>query len=189
MSEKVAQLFVATTAATLVAVVAFASLPVKEHATGVTADGLRVVSEVVPQGWGFFTRDPREPITQAWVQSTSGGWQPSTRGPNASLRNAFGLDRSSRLDEYNVSQVLGKKDTDRLWTDCTGSSIRRCAQRAESKHGVQRWRVEGHDPRLCGNVLFLEVDPIPIDFAGLQYDPPTKAIRAEVSCYDLKESV
>lgn len=188
MSEKFAQTSVATMAAALVAVVAFASLPVKEHATGVTADGLRVVGEVTPQGWGFFTRDPRQPTTQAWVQSASGGWHPSTRGPSATLKNAFGLDRSSRLDEYDVSQVLGQKDIDELWTDCTGSSIRHCAQRAEMEHGVQSWRAEGYDLRLCGDVLFLDVEPIPIDFAGLQYDPPKKAIRAEVSCRDLQES-
>lgn len=186
MSEKAVQLSVATMAAALVAVVAVASLPVKEHATGVTADAFRVVGEVTPQGWGFFTRDPREPMTQAWVLSASGGWHRSMRGPSASLRNAFGFDRSSRLDEYDVSQVLSNKDVTELWTDCTGYSTRLCAQRAESKHGVQRWRAERHDLRLCGDVLFLEVDPTPIDFAGLQYDPPKKAIRAEVSCQDLK---
>lgn len=169
-----------------VATVGFASLPVGIHASGFVADGLHAVQEITPQGWGFFTRDPRSPITQAWLMTSGGEWENVTRGPNATLRNAFGFNRSSRLDEYDVSQVTGSRDVDGLWTDCTGRSIAQCAGRAASNRGVQEWTAEGYDLRLCGEVLLLAMDPVPIDFAGLQYEPATKAIRATVRC-DLLE--
>ncbi|PZE26358.1 SdpA family antimicrobial peptide system protein [Curtobacterium sp. MCLR17_055] len=187
MSLKLAETTVVTVAALAVATVGFASLPISTHASGFVADGLRTVSEITPQGWGFFTRDPRSPITQARVRTAEGEWKTVNRGPNATLRNAFGFNRSSRLDEYDVSQVTGSRDIDELWSDCTGNSIAECAQRAASERGVQEWTAEGYDLRLCGEVLLLAVDPVPIDFAGLEYDSSTKAIRATVRCDALED--
>jgi antimicrobial peptide system SdpA family protein len=187
VSLKLAKTTVATVATLAVATVGFASLPISTHASGFVADGLRAVSEITPQGWGFFTRDPRSPITQARLRSVEGKWETVTRGPNATLRNAFGFNRSSRLDEYDVSQITGSRNIDELWSDCTGYSIEECAQRAESRRGVQEWTAEGYDLRLCGEVLLLAADPVPIDFAGLQYDASTKAIRATVRCDALED--
>ncbi|MFS2029759.1 MULTISPECIES: SdpA family antimicrobial peptide system protein [unclassified Curtobacterium] len=189
MSSRVTTMAVAAAAAVaVVATVGFASLPVKTHATGLVSDALQIVGEVAPQGWGFFTRDPREPITQAWARAETGRWQPVSRGPNATLENAFGFDRASRLDEYDVSQIVGGTDIDDLWSDCTGSSATDCARRAESERGVQRWTADGYDLRLCGEVLLLDISPISIDFAGLEYDAPTKAIRADVRCHHLGDA-
>ncbi len=182
MSEKFARAVVTTMAFAVISAIGIASLPVKSHTTGAVERTVRVINEVVPQGWGFFTRDPREPITQAWVRDGSGEWLAASRGPNATLRNAFGLDRSSRLDEYDVSQVLGGKDIDGLWVDCTGNTVAGCARRAATQEGVQHWEVEGFDLRLCGDVVLLDASPVPLDFAGLRYDPPKKAIQASIRC-------
>lgn len=182
MSERIAQRVVAIVALAVVSAIALASLPIRNHATGVGEKAVRVIGEIAPQGWGFFTRDPREPITQAWVQYGSGEWHSANRGPNATVRKAFGFDRSSRLGEYDVTQVLAGEDVDELWVDCTGNSIVGCAERAEAERGVQRWQAEGFDLRLCGDVLLLDESPVPLDFAGLQYDAPRKAMRAAVRC-------
>jgi antimicrobial peptide system SdpA family protein len=180
--DRAARSIVATMTTIIVATIGLSSLPASTHASGPVADVVEIVHEVVPQGWGFFTRDPRSAFVSAFVKSSDGVWQNATRGPNATLKNAFGFNRASRLDEYDVSQVTGSREIGDLWQDCTGATIRSCADAARSEHGVQHWQAQGYDLRLCGDVLLLRTEPVPIAFAGMEFSPKTESIRASVTC-------
>ncbi|HXH36200.1 MAG TPA: SdpA family antimicrobial peptide system protein [Plantibacter sp.] len=166
----------------LVAVVFLSSTPVSTHTSGALKDFTLILKEVAPQGWGFFTKDPRTPFVTAYTMTDQRTWAHVTRGPNALPSNAFGLNRESRLDEYDHSQVIGENDLDETWIDCTGGGPSECASAAIEENGVQDWAVTGYDLRLCGKVLLVRQEPMPIDYAGLEYQPRTEAIRADVEC-------
>src|SRR2546430_6748153 len=46
---------------------------------------------VVPEGWGFFTRDPREARLLPYVRE-AGAWRAATEGPHGEPRDPFGID-------------------------------------------------------------------------------------------------
>ncbi|MGO2663706.1 SdpA family antimicrobial peptide system protein [Mycetocola reblochoni] len=169
-------------AAVAVAAIVFSSLPIKSHASEAARAMTGLVNEISPQGWGFFTKDPREPFMVAYVMNEHGAWEHVTRGPNARPQNAFGLNRESRLDEYDHSQLIGTAELDDVWAECTGDDVDGCATAAMDSQGTQEWQVSGYDLRLCGDVLLLKREPIPLDYAGLDYDPTSWAIRADVAC-------
>lgn len=80
---------------------------------------------MLPQGWGFFTRDPRE--DQLFVYKMSGDGLHKITQPNFSSGNLFGLSRLGRmtqmqavnliLQHYSHFQDCDKKDPGECRTD------------------------------------------------------------------------
>ena len=171
----------------VVLTVAWASLPVSSHATGLMRGLAEVIRQVAPQGWGFFTKDPRSPHVLAYVRDADGEWVQSTRGPNLHPKNAFGFNRASRLDEYDHAQLASSADFDPLWTDCDGGDLDRCAELSLLQNDAQQWEVVGYDLRLCGDVLLVEEEPTPLAFASLEFDSQNRAIVASVICHQVSE--
>src|SRR3984893_11911222 len=50
---------------------------------------------LIPEGWGFFTRDPREARLLPFIQQ-AGAWRSASEGPNGEAWNAFGFNRAAR---------------------------------------------------------------------------------------------
>src|SRR5438094_1471433 len=50
---------------------------------------------VVPEGWGFFTRDPREARLLPYVRE-AGAWRAAREGPHGEPREGFGFNRPAR---------------------------------------------------------------------------------------------
>lgn len=64
-----------------------------------------LIGSFIPQGWGFFTRDPREPRLFIYKQNLSKAWIRDNSQNNFSLHN-FGLKRDSRFKMMVLSQAL-----------------------------------------------------------------------------------
>src|SRR4029434_6535737 len=65
-----------------------------------------MVTRFVPQGWAFFTRNPREERLTLQQVLPGGQLAPLSRSPHARPDNAFGLDRRSRSQGVEIGLLL-----------------------------------------------------------------------------------
>lgn len=134
------------------------------------------VRTLLPQGWGYFSGDARQPLATAYVNDGDGWRQigPTHQGAPALL---FGLDRSGRLMEQEIGVVESAAGTPQ---DC----------RAPDRECLTGLRVTGTsvnplpEPALCGDVAVVRRDPLPWAWSD-SADPdrmPATAVRVELSC-------
>ncbi len=80
------------------------------------ASRLRALA-IMPEGWAFFTRDPREPQIRLFARSgerwAEVAWQ------NAALTNGLGLTRNGRLLQFAVVELVRRVPA-LHWVPCTG---------------------------------------------------------------------
>lgn len=60
---------------------------------------------MMPQGWAFFTKDPREVRMDAYKITESGEIKLLTIG-NTSWENAIGLSKGNRYADYELSKII-----------------------------------------------------------------------------------
>jgi antimicrobial peptide system SdpA family protein len=85
-------------------------LPMEEHVRAV---------RWLPQGWKFFTRNPREEALLYFVRDEQGHWHSASLGPLSKPANAFGLDRRPRAQGVESALLLAgvRKDA---WVNYRG---------------------------------------------------------------------
>lgn len=67
------------------------------------------ISQILPQGWGFYSKDPREEYLNIYSEDgeTSAQW------PNMSLSNLFGVNRFGRAQGTELGLIIAAlKETD-----------------------------------------------------------------------------
>lgn len=166
------------TVAALLVVSALTWLPIGELLPATTQSQLRGVQQVAPQGWAFFTKSPRGQMHFPYRGDGSDDWIGASRGPNAQLRWAFGLNRESRLTEFDVQTVLEQVDDD-WWRDCSRSeSDSQCLGDAPT----HRVSATGHDLRLCGEIGLVRREPVPWAYRDYLDRTDGESIRLLVSC-------
>jgi antimicrobial peptide system SdpA family protein len=119
------------------------------------------VIAIAPQGWAFFTRDPREPVDRIYTRQGAG---PST-GPewaqvtytNSSRRNWLGLKRDARALNVELAFLLSEADPV-PWRDCPGQ-LETCLRQRDvpAVAVVNRSRIRA----LCGELLVERRPPAP----------------------------
>lgn len=117
---------------------------------------------LLPQGWGFFTRSPRERWYTYWSLA-SGQWsRVDLKG--TSIENWFGLRRRSRIRLVRLGMLhaaLTKAD----WRPCHGE-MSECVKTlpAGSPHAAVSWR----DDALCRSIVIVSAEPWPWAWASLK---------------------
>lgn len=136
------------------------------------------VRVVLPEGWAFFTRDPREPDVDV-LALRKGEWVPALRRPFSAARNLFGLSRAGRAQAVELGMLMGELKTVPL-TPCRAAP-EQCAEALE----IQA-TVANHEGRrtICGEVLVVVREPTPWAWSGVtpRVEMPTKIARVEVAC-------
>lgn len=136
--------------------IAVATLPTADHLDPALKRVANALREVIPEGWSFFTKSPREPFVEA---ETPQGVSVST-APNAQPRWAFGWNRASRQGGIDIERLLAALD-DEAWARCEPSdSPRDCTTRATQRIV----RVDGLSPDLCQQLVLKRVTPTPWAF-------------------------
>lgn len=132
---------------------------------------------VLPQGWSFFTRSPREADFVAFSRGADGRWRSSLRAPHAEPRNAFGLARASRAQGVEVGLLTGLlRDTD--WQDCRGDPAG-CLDRADPVRAANPALLK----TLCGDVGLVQRPPVPWAWSRAgDVTMPSVVARLELSC-------
>lgn len=132
-----------------------AALPSNPVTNPITDDHLTVRS-VLPQGWAFFTRSPREERILPFLRSDDGSWYQTHVPTHAEPRHVFGLDRTSRAKGVEVGLLLGEISTDQ-WHDCEGP-VAGCIDQAEV---VAEIRNHSPEPSVCGEAALVRRQPLP----------------------------
>lgn len=131
-----------------------------------------------PEGWKFFTRNPREDWNIVFKQKAPGVWESPLRGPNASLSNVFGLSRVPRAQGIELGLLLYHLPK-QFWHPCPGD-VAKCLTPLPSYAVKNR----SPDPTLCGTIGVVLQRQVPWAWAGLK-DPrtmPSRVGRLEVTC-------
>lgn len=151
---------------------AISSLPYNPLSPGLAAE--RRTRLVLPEGWGFFSRDPRERDLIV-ARRSHGRWQ--IEPPHADVTNWFGLRRTSRVLPVEASQVLTQLE--KPLVPCAGE-LDTCLE-AAPVHEVASDRAR---PFLCGEVAFLRRAPVPWAWHALLQPEqmPTDILRTHIRC-------
>jgi antimicrobial peptide system SdpA family protein len=142
-------------------------------------DSLRQpIRQVLPQGWSFFTRAPREPDLLPFVRGADGQWRDALRAPHSEPRNVFGLARGSRTQGIEMGVLTSAVAADE-WRDCRGP-IAACLDRTPAIAVTNPTLA----PTLCGEVGLANQPPPPWAWSrsGKSITMPSTVIRLVVSC-------
>ncbi len=143
-------------------------------------DDIRVL---LPQGWGFFTRDPREARIIPFGLDTEGEWTELGLGPHSRARWLFGLDRRSRAQGLEIGTLFGAVPDD-AWVDCdsgpTSMEPRACLDAASPLQVDNPSPI----PSLCGQIGLVRREPVPWAWRGAadQIEMPAQVLRLDVRC-------
>lgn len=149
------------------------ALPSADHLGPGTKRAANLTREVLPEGWSFFTKSPRDAFVVAYDKD---GDEVGT-APNAQPRWAFGLNRASRLGGIDVDRVMQKLDPD-AWHRCdVGMSVGACSKELGARHV----RITEDVHSLCGAITLARKKPTPWAFRGTN-SPVEKVAVVRVQC-------
>lgn len=131
---------------------------------------------ISPQGWGFFTRDPREPVELIY-RWEKGRWLLYSFS-NSSLRNLLGVRRAARASSVELQPMLAQVPSER-WVDCKGA-VDLCLRQAAPARVKNRSTLK----RLCGRIGVERRPPIPWAWSRHSGDlqMPGKVVQLEAVC-------
>jgi len=137
------------------------------------------ISRWVPQGWAFFTRNPREDDTLLFERSATGHWVSAMAAPHAQSRNVFGLNRKSRAQQIEMAVLFYEVPED-AWGVCE-SAPQACLANATVSDTVENTSPR---PTLCGDVGIARQPPVPWAWSASagSITMPSKVARLKVNC-------
>lgn len=142
------------------------------------SDDLRsTVMSLIPEGWGFFTKNPRDPEIQVAVLHNR-RLEKLNIVSSFEAKYAFGFNRLSRAQGLELDALLGELQASSVWRDCQQkTSI--CAENLL----VQKRLVNSAQfPTLCGNLVLFERRPVPWAYRNMNPNMPSRLTRVEVVC-------
>jgi antimicrobial peptide system SdpA family protein len=139
---------------------------------------LNVVT-IAPEGWGFFTKDPRLENTIVFKKS-EGRWRLRTKR-NAAPSTIFGLSRAERKADMETAALIGMlpKGAWRV-TRLSDVNILKNAEGA----GTNRLRNGARNPLVCGELVLVTRPPTPWAWSRQRRNVimPSKFAHIAVQC-------
>ena len=123
----------------------------------------------VPEGWGFFTRDPREENMFTYYKNGSGAWMLTSRW-------SFGFGRHGRIVAREAAMLASGIAADA--TDCRDDHIS-CLNDVDVAAEIG---AVFDNSRLCGDVGFVWQEPVPWAWARDNVVMPARVVRVTVQC-------
>lgn len=140
---------------------------------------------LLPEGWAFFTRDPRDPRMLPYQRGADGQWTRASRTPNFQPHNLFGIDRGGRAQGVEMGLLMEQtRQVDRI--DCEVEPTL-CLERAPVGEKI---RNRSPNPTLCGEVGFVFQRAVPYAWSRTNREKspekkiimPSKVLRLEIEC-------
>ncbi len=136
---------------------------------------------ILPEGWAFFTRDPREPEATVYVRSSDGQWLITPGVPRFHWSTALGLDRHIRAHGVELGMLLEKAEKAERF-DCT-KEPQECLEQASVAAPMNN---PSPAPQICGQIGIVMRKPVPWAWSlAHQAKPismPSKVLRMDVQC-------
>jgi antimicrobial peptide system SdpA family protein len=135
---------------------------------------------LLPQGWGFFTRDPRSLDLSAFVKTSDGSWHAAPI-PKRFWPHPPHFSRSWKLSGVEVGLVLNEL-SDPQWQACQEIPTT-CLGKAPLGGTVENILSP---PSLCGEIGFVRQPPIPWAWSQSPDETvmPSEVLRLQVSCHE-----
>ena len=137
------------------------------------------VLQLAPEGWGFFTKSPRDPEIHV-AQLSHGRLRSLNIASSFSAEFAFGFNRLGRAQGIEVDTLLLQLNNPSLWHECTRaleSCLRNLKPQTKLENAARR-------PTLCGDMVFAESRPVPWAYSRLARPVVMRSrlTRVEVVC-------
>lgn len=136
---------------------------------------------VIPEGWAFFTKSPRDPNHLLFVMDR-GQWKSAALSPVAKPSNAFGLNRAVRAQGVEFG-LLTQQIGESAWSDCEEDPLR-CLSRMDSALHLEN---VSPGPTLCGTVGIAMREQLPWAWRKSSHviEMPSMVLKAKVSCDEM----
>ena len=118
----------------------------------------RTLNLIFPEGWGFFTKNPREPQLKVF-QLIENDTVPIDMS-NHSSKNYFGFSRKARLISYEASIIVNDVKKDK-WTETTFGKIH-----SKSIDTIHIYEKKYFKHIKNGNYIFALFKPLPYAWAN-----------------------
>jgi antimicrobial peptide system SdpA family protein len=162
--------------ATLASVAMLGALP--EDALGSSTYSREIIRTLLPEGWAFFTRNPRESTYHIYEEEAGGQLTPADAA-DARANGFWGIDRKSRLRSIAVAQMASRipKDT---WKECR-STLRQCRREQDVESEIA---LSMNVPTICGHIVIEEREPVPWAWrrSYSRVHMPSRIARVHVPC-------
>ncbi|MCZ9292782.1 SdpA family antimicrobial peptide system protein [Corynebacterium lehmanniae] len=142
------------------------------------------LTAIVPQGWGFFTKNPQEERLNFYKRTPQGEWVADDTA-NASSTNLFGASRKSRLRGLELSKLLAQAEGPETteWEVCPSTNRDVCLDFIKGKPAKD---IDNNYPvkTICGPTLLTQQKPNPWAYnqAGFENGNEIKYLFMEVRC-------
>ena len=132
----------------------------------------------LPQGWKFFTRNPREDWTLIYRQS-NGHWENASLGPNFNQANWFGMRRLVRAQGIELGTLLYQIHKE-AWKPCK----RRSTECLDSLPSAGTTVNRTPSPSLCGVIGIAMQEQLPWAWSGAEdrITMPSRVVKVTVRC-------
>jgi antimicrobial peptide system SdpA family protein len=145
-------------------------LPFEEHLDTVL---------VLPEGWAFFTKDPKEPRFLVFARAPDGSWSRAF-GETPKLAATFGFSRRERALGVEAG-LIASAVTQSDWKPCPSTPAACLA--LGSGNPIVALNTTPH-PTLCGPIGLVQQDRVPWAWAkSVNEDAmPSRVVRVNVQC-------
>ncbi|MFK7846785.1 MAG: SdpA family antimicrobial peptide system protein [Rhodothermales bacterium] len=137
-----------------------------------------VFTSILPEGWAFFTRDPRQPSLYGY-KNVNGSWV-IHENQNSRLSNLLGVQRKSRTLGLELDVIVSQRG-DSSWVECE-DEINICYQHDSlNPIPVNNTTVV---KTLCGEFIVQERKPVPWAWSSnyKNIHLPSKYLYFDIAC-------
>ncbi|MBP2834092.1 SdpA family antimicrobial peptide system protein [Aquimarina sp. U1-2] len=140
----------------------------------------RQISYAFPEGWGFFTKNPRDLLMEVYKKMENGEFK-KIDVSNHSFSNAFGLSRKVRMIGYEAS-VISSGITQKNWVQNNSNLLQ---DHIHDSIKVIKSTIK-NTYLTEGEYIFKVFRPVPFVWANQNQEAfnPTKFVRIKLLDYD-----
>lgn len=119
---------------------------------------------VFPEGWAFFTRDPRQEAFSLYSRTADGDWSNGLLGPASQASQLFGWSRISRAQGLDVGEISYQL-SERNYKTCVSANPQACLAKLPA---VVQIRNDASHPLICGHTVLLWRQPVPWSWSSFR---------------------
>lgn len=133
---------------------------------------------IMPEGWSFFTKNPREDRMRLY--RVMGGGLREVDRRNATAENMWGLSRYNRLKNIELGQLVPAL-TEEDWTELDNQHD--LSQALDSLTSIPLIN-EARDPHLCGSYCLVKYEPLPWAWSQdmSEKEMPAQIVKLDIVC-------